>query len=84
MKSLDLTLLIALCLPFFAQAGTKTWSGGTSTDWATATNWVGNALPGSADDVIIPTSPAGGRMPTISANYTVKSITDTNGCHSYA
>ncbi len=60
-------------------AAAKTWTGNTSTDWATATNWSGNTLPAAGDDVTIPTSPAGGRMPTISANYTVKSITIQTG-----
>lgn len=45
----------------------KYWTGNTSTDWNTASNWIGNAVPTNADLVTIPTSPAGGRMPTLSS-----------------
>jgi len=67
------TILFIIGLSINVSAGTKTWTGNISTDWETAGNWTPSA-PGSGDDVIIPTSPIGGRMPTISADYTVKSI----------
>jgi hypothetical protein len=78
-KLYSFLFILLLSSPLLVQAGTKTWSGSTSTDWATAGNWVGGVLPASGDDVIIPTSPIGGRMPTISANYQVKSITIQTG-----
>ncbi|MEI7503735.1 MAG: fibronectin type III domain-containing protein, partial [Paludibacter sp.] len=34
---------------------TITWSGGTSTNWTTASNWTGGVLPGINDKVSIPT-----------------------------
>lgn len=36
-----------------ANAATITWDGSSSTDWATAANWVGDAVPTSTDDVVI-------------------------------
>lgn len=61
---------------FSANAASITWTGTTSTDWATTTNWSPSALPTSADAVVIPTSPSGGRMPTYSTGTTtVTSVT---------
>jgi hypothetical protein len=77
MKILIIVLSFLLCQ--WASAAAKTWTGNTSTNWTTATNWSGNSLPASGDDVTIPTNPAGGRMPTISADYTIKSITIQTG-----
>jgi hypothetical protein len=48
-------------------AAAKTWNGSVSTDWNTAANWTDSGVPGLGDDVTIPTSPTGGRMPTISS-----------------
>ncbi len=33
-----------------------TWTGATSTTWATATNWNGNTVPSSTDSVVIPST----------------------------
>jgi len=71
--------VLSLLVYQLGNAAAKTWTGNTSTNWAIATNWSGNSLPGSGDDVTIPTSPSGGRMPTISADYSVKSITIQTG-----
>jgi len=60
-------------------AATKTWLGNT-TDWNTASNWNPASLPSSSDQIIIPTSPSGGNMPTInSGSYTIKSLTIESG-----
>ncbi|MBN8835723.1 MAG: hypothetical protein J0I09_00540 [Sphingobacteriia bacterium] len=40
------------------------WTGATSTDWATTTNWSAALVPTSATDVIIPSAPT--NQPTIS------------------
>jgi uncharacterized repeat protein (TIGR01451 family) len=48
----------------------NTWLGNT-TAWASASNWSRNAVPTSADWVIIPTSPSGGNMPLLSGNAAV-------------
>ena len=39
------------------------WTGLTSTDWGTSTNWVGNNVPDINTDVIIPSTPIGGNFP---------------------
>jgi len=40
----------------FTLGNTYTWTGNTSNDWNTATNWIPNAVPSSANDVTIPAS----------------------------
>ena len=56
---------------------TYTWTGATSTDWATATNWTPNGVPTSSDNVIIPTTT---NKPMLPANQTIAnlSLTGTN------
>jgi hypothetical protein len=41
------------------------WTGTQSTVWNNANNWAGGSVPGSANDVRIPTAPTGGNMPTV-------------------
>lgn len=48
------------------RSGDLTWTGNVSTDWNTAGNWDGNVVPSTSFNVIIPTSPTGGRWPVIS------------------
>lgn len=49
-----LVLVPAFLNPRNSQAAiTVTWNGSVSTDWATAGNWVGGAVPGTDADVII-------------------------------
>ncbi len=44
------------------------WDGDTDNDWETATNWVGDVLPGDGFDVLIPDTSAGsGRYPVLTA-----------------
>lgn len=47
------------------------WDGETSANWATATNWVGDVLPTSTDDVMIPDET---NDPVITTAVEVKSI----------
>lgn len=56
-------------------AATRTWSGGTSTDWNTATNWSGSVIPGTTDTVVIQT---GTFNCLLAANTTVKQFTLTS------
>ena len=61
-------------------AAAKTWNGSVSTDWATAANWTNLGVPGAGDDVTIPTSPLGGRMPTISSGtFSTDNLTIQSG-----
>jgi hypothetical protein len=56
------------------------WTGAASTDWGTPANWSAAAVPGAADDAVIPTSPTGGRFPLISSGtYAVHKLTIQSG-----
>jgi hypothetical protein len=46
-------LMYLLLMGLTAQAQT-TWTGTTSTDWATASNWNTRSVPTATDNVIIP------------------------------
>ena len=66
-----------------AKAATCTWQGGSNVDWFIPVNWTGcgGALPGEADDVVIPNV---SNDPVIPRNYevsvpNVKSITIESG-----
>jgi hypothetical protein len=52
-----------------------TWTGNTSTQWATSTNWSPNGTPTSNDNVFIPGSTT--RKPDVMATTTVNTITFT-------
>ncbi len=56
---------------------TITWTGATSTDWATTSNWSSLSIPTTIDDVIIPSSVTSNRMPTIVASTDVRSLTNS-------
>ncbi|MFA6242741.1 MAG: hypothetical protein WC655_17515, partial [Candidatus Hydrogenedentales bacterium] len=66
-------LTLTLLLPY-AHAATVTWDGGgDGSTWASAANWSTNALPTSADDVIV--NDGGGLITiTAAASVSVKSI----------
>jgi subtilisin-like proprotein convertase family protein len=65
------------CLDFTLNAAT--WTGAGSTDWHTAANWSTNAVPGSGNDVNIPSSGVTNE-PTISnSDVTVNSLNIANG-----
>lgn len=57
---------------FIAPAGTKIWQGNISEDWSIKGNWLGNALPGPSDNVVIP----GGcpNFPSLYNKATIKSL----------
>jgi PKD repeat protein len=44
-----------------------TWTGNNSTNWDLASNWDQNVVPTSHNDVLIPSSPLGGRFPEIAS-----------------
>jgi hypothetical protein len=58
-------LMYLLFMGLAAQAQT-TWTGATSTDWATASNWSTNSVPTATDNVLIPY--VAGNAPTIGAS----------------
>ena len=51
-----------------------TWTGSTSSDWATPTNWLPNGVPTSIDNAIIPTTT---NKPTLPSNQTVATLSLT-------
>jgi len=52
---------------------TLTWTGASSTDWATAANWSPAEVPTADDDVLIPGGTA--QQPTVSAAQAVRNLT---------
>lgn len=63
---------------------TLTWDGGAGDGlWASATNWVGDVAPTSADDVVLDNSALAGTytvtLPTGNVNITILSLTITPG-----
>ncbi len=64
------------------QAAPITWTGSTSSDWATSTNWSGVSVPSATDNVIIPETPIGGVFPIIgvvTTDATCNNLTLENG-----
>ncbi|MGI4759649.1 MAG: putative Ig domain-containing protein [Janthinobacterium lividum] len=53
---------------------TVTWTGNTSTDWFTASNWSPNQVPDATIDAVIPTSPSGNRFPVITSTTAMANV----------
>lgn len=62
---------------FTSPANLLTWTGNTSTDWNTATNWCPPSVPTATDNVLIPAAPA--NQPIISTTAVAKSVNVTTG-----
>jgi hypothetical protein len=77
--NMKISILSALILIISIAGKSQTWTGNTSTDWNTSTNWSGNAVPLPAGNVTIPTSPAGNRWPKLAAATTVNNFTMAAG-----
>jgi hypothetical protein len=60
-----LLLLLTLLLGSLPALAQTTWTGATSTDWATASNWSTQTVPTASDDVVIPSGPT--NQPTLSS-----------------
>lgn len=55
-----------LCTTCLIAQNTNTWTGTTSSDWNTPSNWSANTLPIATDNVVIPSNPA--NQPSINAS----------------
>jgi len=76
-KFLIILIFIVLSGSFNSFAAT-TWTGNTSTDWGDPANWSGTppSSSTSSTDVIIPSSPSGGKYPILSSGtYSIKKLT---------
>jgi hypothetical protein len=54
----------------------NTWTGATSTDWNTASNWCGGVIPGANTSISIS---GGGLQPVVSGSATCESLTVNSG-----
>lgn len=57
--------------------GVITWTGSTSTDWNTASNWDLGSVPATGDEVVIPSTAT--TFPIISTSQSLKSFTVASG-----
>ncbi len=73
MNACLLAVAFVFCFSLTGVAANCTWTGGTSTTWATASNWVANNVPGNGDNVFIP----GGLInyPVITTTVNTKNVT---------
>ncbi|CAM1335026.1 PKD domain-containing protein [Tenacibaculum aestuariivivum] len=55
----------------------NTWTGTTSNDWNTASNWSNNTVPSSNSRVIIPSGLS--NYPTVNSNITINTLTINSG-----
>ncbi|MBJ6117519.1 T9SS type A sorting domain-containing protein [Pontibacter sp. BT310] len=71
-----LTIML-LCFSSESFAEIKSWTGATSSDWNTASNWYPAGVPSATDDVIIDVVLNVNRYPIINDwnDYTIKSLT---------
>ena len=81
---------VAICLvagTFSAWGATKTWSGASGIDynWGTAGNWVENAIPETADDVVLPSVTGSAINPQNNiTGLSLHSVTFTGGGYTVA
>src|SRR4051812_41548103 len=67
---IGLVALAAATAPDAKAVNTRTWGGGTSTDWNTGTNWSGNTVPAAGDTAVIPDAAGTPRDPTLTTSIT--------------
>ncbi|MGN6647470.1 MAG: hypothetical protein ACTHJT_13195, partial [Cytophaga sp.] len=59
-----------------SSACSNTWTGNSTVDWNTASNWNLALVPTGTDDVVIPSSVVSTRMPVISSGASAKTLTN--------
>lgn len=72
---------LLVCISFCATSpadAAKTWTGATDGNWATATNWLETALPGTTETVILNSDSTGVLAINLSANRTIRGINLTS------
>lgn len=79
MNTKRLLAILAISYSFVsAYSATRTWIGNTNTDWNTASNWSGNAVPTNSDDVVINNGSAS-NQPILDQDRTIASLTISAG-----
>ncbi|HEY1046760.1 MAG TPA: hypothetical protein VGF79_09995, partial [Bacteroidia bacterium] len=79
MNSKSLLAIFAITFSIVTtHAATRTWTGNTSTDWATSTNWSGNSVPTSSDDVVISNGSAS-NQPELDQDRSIASLSVSAG-----
>ncbi len=73
MKKLLLSLIICIIAVNLQAQTNYTWTGATSSNWSTASNWSPSGIPDSLDNITINTTGTG--TPQLSANAKVNNIT---------
>lgn len=77
-RTASATLFISASLCAGTAYAAKTWTGATSADWGTTTNWLEGALPGTTETLILDANSAANLAIALDANHTLKGINLTN------
>jgi fibronectin-binding autotransporter adhesin len=73
-----------LAVPCLAMGADQTWNNSTNNNlWGTATNWVGNMQPASADNAVFTDPPGGGTVDLGAATRTINTLHFSNTTGSY-
>lgn len=82
---LVVSVAVIVFLIVVVEAATKSWDGGTTgngSSWATNTNWAGDIIPATGDDVVFDSRTGGGTIATpmtVSSDFSLRTMTfDTN------
>ena len=72
-KVLFISIFLGLLATDSFYSQTIVWDGETSTEWTTATNWVGDVAPLVSEDIQISTA-ASGNYPILTANTSLANL----------
>jgi hypothetical protein len=78
----DVTRLSTPQMGAFVSAGVHVWTGATSTDFATPSNWAGGIVPSDGEDIVFAASPA--RDCVLDKARVIRSINNWQGTYRFA